>query len=137
MKRKDIFRKIAGGVFKPTDYVLAKPKRRQPERQLQSAVCRWLDRALPSATWYSAIPGGNRSVTTTPGYRSGTPDIMLVHHGRTIFLELKAPRKSATKHQRDVHAELTTAGALVATVRSLDDCYNFLSLIMKLRAKPQ
>lgn len=112
-------------------------KRQQPERALQSAICKWLDRALPSGTWYSAIPGGNRSVTTTPGYRSGTPDLLIVHEGRAIFLELKAARKSATKHQRDIHAELTLSGAVVATVRSLNDTYNFLSMIMKLRAKPQ
>lgn len=112
-------------------------KRQQPERQLQDALCKWLDKALPSGTWYSAIPGGNRSVTTTPGYRSGTPDIMILHDGRAIFLELKASRKTATKHQRDVHAELTVAGAIVATVRSLNDAYNFLAMIMKLRAKPQ
>ena len=63
--------------------------------------------------------------------------MLIVHQGRAIFIELKAARKSATKHQRDIHAELTLSGALVATVRSLDDAYNFLSLIVKLRAKPQ
>lgn len=112
-------------------------KRNQPERVFQKSVCQYLNVALPSGAWYSAIPGGNRSVTTTPGYRSGTPDLLIIYKGRSIFIELKAPRKSATKHQRDVHHELVLSGALVATVRDLDALYDFLDLIIPLRSKPQ
>jgi len=112
-------------------------KRKQPERTFQTDLCRFLDVALPPGAWYSAIPGGNRSVTTTPGYRSGTPDLLIVYKGRAIFLELKAPKNYATALQRGIHADLMLAGAVVHTVRDIGAAYEFLVQFIPLKGKPQ
>ena len=105
---------------------MARLKRKQPERQLQAAVCEYLSRALPADCWFTAIPGGNRGVTTTPGYVSGTPDILILWDapGQDItdvyWIELKAPKGRASVEQKLCHSELAKFSA-IAVCRSLDD----------------
>jgi hypothetical protein len=52
------------------------------------------------------------------GVRSGLTDIMVVHEGRAIFVELKSPVGVASKAQKQVYLELRAAGADWYLVRS-------------------
>lgn len=95
-------------------------RRRQPERALQRAIAEFSAAALPPGAWWGCIPGGDGKVTTAPGYRPGTPDWLVVHQGRAMFFELKAPKGIARVTQKDAAFQLHKAGALVHLIRSLE-----------------
>ena len=56
------------------------------ERRLQSAVAGYLRAVLTAETFATAIPGGDGQMTTAPGYVSGTPDYLIVHNGKALFI---------------------------------------------------
>lgn len=101
-------------------------KRKSPERDFQRQVCDFLDVALPSDAFYSAIPGGDGRMTRAPGYRSGIPDVMIIHDWSPIFFELKAPKGRVSEAQKETHAALRTAGADVFVVRDLAEVSDHL-----------
>ena len=94
-------------------------KRQQPERALQKAVTDYLKLALPPEAFFSAIPGGDRQMTLTPGYVAGLPDVMIIYDGGPLFIELKAPKGRLSEAQEDVHAALRRAGSNVRVCRSV------------------
>lgn len=102
-------------------------KRRQTERSLQVAVCQYLTHALPPGCWFTAIPGGNRGMTTTPGYVSGTPDILIVRSlpeprwQCLYWIELKAAKGRESIHQQNCRHSLEGIGCGVSLCRSVDD----------------
>ena len=52
---------------------------------------------------------------------SGLPDRMaIMPGGRVIFVELKAPKKTAAPHQTVVHAKLASLGCPVAILDTLE-----------------
>lgn len=113
-------------------------KRAQPERALQRAVCDYLKLALPAEAFFSAIPGGDRQMTLTPGYVAGLPDLMIVWDGYPLFIELKAPKGRVSEAQSDVHEALLRAGADVEVCRSVADVERTLRLLpIPLRATTQ
>ncbi|MDP9903171.1 VRR-NUC domain-containing protein [Arthrobacter bambusae] len=57
---------------------------------------------------------------------NGVPDRIVVHRGRVVFVELKAPRGRLSALQRFRHAELQAAGANVITLSSKDKVDAFL-----------
>lgn len=99
------------------------------EHPLQASVCDALKLLLPVDCFLSAIPGGDRQVTLTPGYESGTPDLLLVWRGRAIFIEMKRAKGVVSEDQEKIHKRITLAGGLVATCRSLGDVMQFLVMI--------
>ena len=56
----------------------------------------------------------------SPGH-VGVPDRMILHNGRTVFVEVKAPGKTPTKLQEHCHKELREAGFEVIVLDSMDD----------------
>ena len=104
-------------------------KRQQPERKLQTQVAKYLMFALPPDAFFTAIPGGNGRVTTTPGYRSGTPDMLVIYGGRATFLELKAPKGVISDMQEQVEIELDQAGAPVYFCRNVEDAERALRFV--------
>ena len=94
-------------------------KRQQPERALQKAVTDYLKLALPPEAFFSAIPGGDRQMTLTPGYVAGLPDILVIFCGDPLFIELKSEKGRVSETQKDVHEALWRSGARVETCRSL------------------
>jgi hypothetical protein len=70
------------------------------------------------------------------GVVPGIPDICLIHRGRALYIELKAPghrvgntmkgRGYLSPDQRACHAALRDAGAVVAVCWSLDDVQDAL-----------
>lgn len=94
--------------------------RRGPERALQAAVAQFSAAALPDTVWWGCIPGGDGRATRAPGWRSGTPDWLVVYEGRAIFFEFKAPKGITRVTQKDAAFQIHKAGALVHLVRSLE-----------------
>lgn len=91
-----------------------------PERRLQEAITEFSAAALPATVWWGCIPGGDGRATRAPGYRSGTPDWLVIFEGRAMFFELKAPKGIAAVTQKDAAYQLHKAGAMVHLIRSLE-----------------
>ncbi|KXV70987.1 hypothetical protein AD952_11115 [Acetobacter cerevisiae] len=56
----------------------------------------------------------------------GVPDMEIHYQGRTFLIEIKTPKGSVTKVQRDMHKRLKAAGIPVSVCRSLEDVLYFL-----------
>jgi hypothetical protein len=103
------------------------------EATLQEAVVGFLDRTLAAPATFTAIAHGvyftgNREEATRRGaklkrmgLKSGWPDIIILHKGRSLFLELKSATGTLSPTQRIVHQLLVAAGASVTVCRSIDD----------------
>ena len=61
------------------------------------------------------------------GLRAGTPDLVLCWRGRFIGVELKANGGRLSPAQHETHGEITLAGGVVTTCRTLDDFTAFLA----------
>lgn len=106
------------------------------EAALHEAVANLLNTALPPhATWHHSPNEGKRGwkaqrALKTHGTQAGWPDIEIIYRGRALFIELKAPGKYLTAVQKDMHKQLTLAGAAVHTCRSLEEVSIFLAMAM-------
>ena len=105
----------------------ARAPRRHPEDDFQRQLVAFLQVALPHDALYLHVPnGGLRSKRQAArlsglGVRAGCPDLLIVHRGRALFLELKAGRGVVSPAQRNLHRLLVYCGARVATVRSVPE----------------
>lgn len=101
-------------------------RRRRPEQDAQRGVVQHLQlRAAPGTYWFHPANGGARTaiegaILKGCGVRSGTPDLILIHSGRTYGLELKSLNGRLTPAQAAAHQELRAAGAEVAVAVGLD-----------------
>lgn len=102
-------------------------RRQHVEDDFQEQVCRFLDHALPRDAEYHAVPnGGARGRLEAwrlkkQGVKAGAPDIIVVHGGRYIGLENKAPKGRASDAQLYMHRRLRDAGAQIYICKTLDD----------------
>lgn len=104
----------------------ARGKRASPEEALHRTVASYLAHALPWDAWFTTIPagGGGRvrgSKLKGMSYKAGTPDLIIVHEGRALWIELKAPKGRLSDEQSECHALLDQAGAEIVVARSVDD----------------
>lgn len=115
----------------------------RPEEQMQRAVAAFLDAALPpDAVWW-AVPNqrGTRKrfemgVLKALGVKPGVPDVQVIHRGRPILIELKAPKNGRrSPDQVEMHNRITLAGGVVATCRSVEEVAAFLGQIVPLRGR--
>ncbi len=88
------------------------------EQSLQRQVATYLGWALKPPAWYSSIPAGGGGemrgrIIKGTGYKSGTPDILIIAEGRAHFIELKSPRGVLSEAQRRTIPALGAAGARV------------------------
>lgn len=101
--------------------------RRHDEDELQHAVCLFLAVALPSDATYFAVPnGGKRHAREAArmkglGLRAGVPDLIVIHRGRALFLELKTKRGVMSAAQKAMQQLLIYSGATVVVCRRVDD----------------
>ncbi|CAI9119565.1 VRR-NUC domain-containing protein [Brytella acorum] len=101
------------------------------EDKLHTFVWRVLNFALPDdAVAWSAE---NRQNGMREGARRkargcvpGVPDLHVTYAGRTLYIELKTETGRVSKEQRELHARLRRAGAVVAVCRSADAVLEFL-----------
>lgn len=103
------------------------------ERELHGAAALFLEYALPSdAFWFHPPNGEERSAATGAklkrmGVKAGVPDIIIIHTGRCLAIELKAPKKSTSPEQKALHVKLRAAGCPVIVARSLAEIEMFLA----------
>ncbi len=98
------------------------PRRKQPEQIFQRQVAEFLTLALPTPdAWFTSIPAGWGGMTRGPGYRAGTPDMLVLHEGQAIWLELKSSKGRLTYEQEQCHMDLVGAGCDWALCRTLED----------------
>lgn len=112
----------------------------RPEEALQRTCVRYLTVAMPKppegAVWLH-VPNqrGTRSkienaILKSLGVLPGVPDLLFVHAGRLLCVELKAPKGSGrSQSQIDTQDELRKAGAIV-----LEDCRSVDHLACWLRS---
>jgi hypothetical protein len=105
----------------------------RPEDALQSTVRAFLDRAMPSAVWWTATANGawfggdkrRRMIQAArmkrTGVKSGTPDLIFCHDGRFLSIELKLPDTDPTDKQMEVEDQIAIAGGGYAICRGVDD----------------
>lgn len=122
------------------DVVIKEPvkrgKMKQPERELQEAVCRYLDmqpRILYWANNPQIITGkmtpqkmGYLASLKKRGFKKGVPDLMCLFrskHGSAVFLalELKAAKGVVSDEQQGFMEACNERGGFTAVVRSLED----------------
>jgi hypothetical protein len=118
-------------------------KRRQPEAQLQRSVFEHfkLRRApgvvafhVPLGGWRTRIEG---ALLKAGGTLAGVPDICAIRNGRAYFLELKADGGRLSQTQRECHAALERAGAIVGTAVGNDQALRWLESHKLLRGVVQ
>ena len=99
-----------------------KPRRKQPEQDLQKAVAVYLTACLVKPWRWSAFPAGGGgkvrgAILASMGLKAGIPDLLFFHpDGDWHGIELKAPKGTATEEQIDF---LEWANGRSAVCRSL------------------
>lgn len=61
---------------------------------------------------------------------NGVPDRILIGHGKTLFVETKAPGEDARKLQKRVHARMREHGATVLIIDNKDKIDNLFKEIL-------
>jgi len=113
--------------------------RAHPEHDLQRNVVKLLRRVLPHDAMFTAVnplPGRGKLANFQGkqlGVASGVPDLMIVHHGFTLWIELKAPGGSLSESQKTMHLLLREAhrypnqaytfSGTVVTCKTLDEVH--------------
>src|SRR5215472_393239 len=100
-------------------------KYRHVEWSEQIRLTQLLTQYLPDNVFWSALSNAPRTawagyLARQRGVRSGLADIIVVHDGRVIWVEMKSPAGVASKVQRQVCAELRAAGAAYYLARSAE-----------------
>ena len=101
-------------------------RRDNPEARLQKTVLQHLKlTGVPGLLYYHPANEGRRSVVSgynlkAIGMLPGVADLVLVHEGRTYFLELKAAGGRLSDAQRDFSERALAAGALWTVAYSID-----------------
>lgn len=103
------------------------------EEDLQKSVTHFLNICLPQEVWWTAINPlpGKRSPRQGKrikdmGQRAGVPDLLFVHAGRALFVELKTDKGPVQPNQKACHDAIMDAGCPVRVCRSLNDVRLFL-----------
>jgi hypothetical protein len=97
------------------------------ERQMQQTIAEALRLGLPPDCFYTAIPGGDRQATTTPGYRAGTPDWLFLYRRQILLIEQKREKFGVvSKDQQGCHRAIEAAGGATAVAYDLRDIVDIL-----------
>ena len=112
-------------------------RRNTPEADLQRAVVQALRFALPRTAIIhhcanevtEAGPRGARrqAILVGMGVHAGFTDLMVLHDGRVLFFELKAPKGRLRPDQEAFRDAVLAQGFGWALVRSLDDALGALA----------
>jgi hypothetical protein len=106
---------------------------KRPEQKFQIDLVRDLRRILSRDVFITAFPaggGGARrgSLLKSMGLIPGCPDLFLFHQGIAHGLELKGPKGTTSKVQKEAHLALARAGVDVRIARNLDDALASLKI---------
>jgi hypothetical protein len=107
-------------------------QRVSPEQIIQRSVCQHLrTRGTPGLVLWHTPNGGRRNRTEVAifaglGVRSGVADLILLHDGRALALELKADAGRPTTTQRQFVSDFNAAGGTAAITNGLDQALRTL-----------
>lgn len=118
---------------------IKKSKNKQPEYELQKAVCLYLDLKYPKV-FYNGSAGGMRTYMSVAkkmkatGYKSGFPDIFLyepkgVYSG--LAIELKVKGNYASPKQKEVLQLLNDRGYLAKVCTEFDQVKETIDSYLK------
>ena len=99
---------------------------RQTEWDLQKTAKEYLDIALPSDAYWTAIDHARKMTPAAGrmrklrGVKAGIADVMIVWRGITLWIELKAG-SAVSESQKDFRDDVIRNGHAWALARSLDD----------------
>ena len=125
-------------------YVFPRPSNkarplRMEEQGIQKACVEWLRLCVPPAreggpVWTAVNPVPAKAMTVAKlckamGMRAGIPDFVMCWKGRFVAIEMKPPRGVLTPEQKAMHQDITLAGGLVHTVRSLDEFRDLFAVL--------
>jgi hypothetical protein len=102
-------------------------KRKQPEADMQRALCKHLGaRAVPGLVWWAVPNGGVRSkieaaIMKGTGVKAGVSDLHFLYQRQFFVLELKAPGNKPTNKQLLFMANVYNAGGKIGWTDSLDN----------------
>jgi len=87
-----------------------------PEGRVLARVVRYLKqrRARGEPVFFVKLHGG-------PMQRAGLPDLLVIHRGRVLGIEVKRPGRRATAIQAHTMAEMRAAGAQVIVATCVAD----------------
>lgn len=96
------------------------------ENQLQIMVAKFLDTCLVDAWWtaINPIPAKSKAaagLSKAMGMKAGCPDLLVVHNGNAIFIELKTAKGRTSDAQNAAIERIEAAGSRVHVCRSLED----------------
>lgn len=122
--------------------VRSKPKRRHEESDLQCRLMSDLEWLLPQDAFAFAVPnGGSRNIIEAvnlkrQGVKAGVPDIIIVHRGKALGLELKAKNGSLQESQKVTFPKMRAAGMRIEVARSFGEAIDLIrEMGVSLRAK--
>ena len=108
------------------------------ENQIQRSIAKYLDMVLPSVLpsdsfWTAINPIPSKSIIAAAnskamGMKAGVPDILILHEGKTIWIEVKKEGGYLSKVQKSLHMDIDAAKGSVYTARSIDDVIEILEL---------
>ena len=102
------------------------------ELVIHRAVVAHLEARARPGVWFTHVPSGELrgpgigGKLKGMGTKAGVPDLMIVAHGKPLFLELKRAGGRLSELQKHCHAALAMAGAKVHTAYGLDDALAWL-----------
>jgi hypothetical protein len=102
-------------------------RRRRPEQAIQAAIFQHIAwRGAKGVFAFHCPLGGWRSVIEAAIFKAtgtvaGIPDVCVVYQSRLYALELKTDSGKLTPIQRETHARMREAGAIVSTAYGIDE----------------
>jgi hypothetical protein len=111
------------------------------EQQIQRAVCQHLrTRRVPGLVWWHTPNGGRRNhieaaIFAGLGVRPGVADLVLLHDGRAVALELKTDAGRPTAAQMQFVSDFNAAGGTAAITNGLEQALRTLEAWGLLRGR--
>lgn len=95
------------------------------EKSIEKQVLRWLGSkdifAFKVKSTGTFDPVRKRFRTSSPFYRKGCPDVLVVYKGFFVGLEIKTKTGRVSPHQKIFHADVKKAGGFVFVVRDVTE----------------
>ncbi|HYF35507.1 MAG TPA: hypothetical protein VD994_09480, partial [Prosthecobacter sp.] len=113
--------------------------RRTEEQSLQRVCVQWLKACVPgprfggpAITAVNPIPAKSKAaagISKAMGLRAGVHDFVMCWKGRFIGIEIKPPKGVLSAEQKVFHEDVTLAGGLSHTVRSLEELRDLFAVL--------
>eukprot|EP01037_Dinobryon_pediforme_P012167 gene12167-12255_t len=99
------------------------------EAKIQAAIVEWVRTVAPETVIFAVPNGGLRTkpeaaLLRWTGVLAGIPDLCLIANAKPYFIEVKTEAGKVSEAQRAMLLRLTTLGAGVAVVHSIDETRN-------------